>query len=63
MQRTDFNHWLTLPILWGDMDALQHVNNVQFFRYLESARIAYFADVLPVECKPSKYTVDRKSVV
>jgi acyl-CoA thioester hydrolase len=32
---------IDLPILWGDMDAFQHVNNVMYFRYLESARIAY----------------------
>jgi acyl-CoA thioester hydrolase len=31
---------LTIPILWGDMDALGHVNNVRFFRWFESARIA-----------------------
>jgi acyl-CoA thioester hydrolase len=33
---------LTIPILWGDMDALGHVNNVRFFRWFESARIALF---------------------
>jgi len=32
-----------IPIHWGDMDALGHVNNVLFFRYLESARVAYIA--------------------
>lgn len=32
---------ITLPIHWGDMDALGHVNNVMFFRYLESARVAF----------------------
>ena len=25
----------------GDMDAFGHVNNVQYYRYIESARIAY----------------------
>lgn len=25
---------------WGDMDALGHVNNVVYFRYLETARVA-----------------------
>lgn len=30
------------PIRWGDMDALGHVNNIIFFQYCESARIAYF---------------------
>lgn len=33
---------LRIPVAWGDMDALQHVNNVAYFRYFESARIAYF---------------------
>ncbi len=30
-----------IPVAWGDMDAYQHVNNVAYFRYFESARIAY----------------------
>ncbi|MHC4392399.1 MAG: acyl-CoA thioesterase [Planctomycetota bacterium] len=30
------------PIRWGDMDALGHVNNTVYFRFCESARIAYF---------------------
>lgn len=29
-------------VAWGDMDAFGHVNNVQYYRYIESARIAYF---------------------
>jgi acyl-CoA thioester hydrolase len=29
-------------IAWGDMDAFGHVNNVQYYRYIENARIAYF---------------------
>ncbi len=29
-------------IAWGDMDAFQHVNNVMYLRYFESARIHYF---------------------
>jgi acyl-CoA thioester hydrolase len=29
-------------VRWGDLDALGHVNNAVFFRYFESARIAYF---------------------
>lgn len=29
-------------IAWGDMDAYQHVNNVMYFRYFESSRMAYF---------------------
>lgn len=57
MQKSDFRHWLTLPIRWGDMDAMKHVNNVQFFRYLESGRIAYFHEVLPASCRPDLHTV------
>jgi len=33
---------IKIPILWGHMDAYQHVNNVIFFRFFESVRIAYF---------------------
>ncbi len=32
-----------LAVAWGEMDALGHVNNVVYFRYFESARIAYFS--------------------
>ncbi len=38
---------VTLPIQWGDQDAFGHVNNTVFFRWYESARIAYFARVIP----------------
>mgnify|MGYP000629447768 FL=1 len=30
------------PVIWGDMDAYEHVNNTVYFRYFESARIAFF---------------------
>ena len=30
------------PVAWGEMDAMGHVNNIVYFRYFESARIAYF---------------------
>jgi acyl-CoA thioester hydrolase len=29
-------------VAWGEMDAFQHVNNIVYFRYFESGRIAYF---------------------
>ena len=41
-----FRHCFHLPVRWGDMDAYGHVNNVQFFRYIESARVAYLQEVL-----------------
>jgi acyl-CoA thioester hydrolase len=30
------------PVVWGDMDSYQHVNNVVYFRYFENARLEYF---------------------
>ncbi|MBK7579255.1 MAG: acyl-CoA thioesterase [Myxococcales bacterium] len=33
---------IELPVMWGDMDALGHVNNAVYARWLEQARIAYF---------------------
>jgi acyl-CoA thioester hydrolase len=30
-----------VPVQWGDQDAFGHVNNTIYFRWLESARIAY----------------------
>ncbi len=36
---------IEVPVAWGDMDALGHVNNTVYFRWFESARIAYFERV------------------
>lgn len=36
---------LDIPVAWGEMDAFQHVNNIVYLRYAESARIAYIAHV------------------
>ena len=33
---------VSIPVQWGDMDALGHVNNARFFGWFESARIALF---------------------
>ena len=30
---------MTIPIRWGDMDAMGHVNNTVYFRYFETLRI------------------------
>jgi len=30
-----------VPLAWGDMDAMGHVNNTVYFRIFETARIAY----------------------
>ena len=42
-------HTERFPIFWGDMDALGHVNNVTYFRYMEQARVAWFETLVPRE--------------
>lgn len=34
-----------VTVAWGDMDAAQHVNNIMYLRYLETARIQYLEDI------------------
>ncbi len=36
---------LCMPIRWGDMDAMGHVNNTLYFRYLESCRIDWMRSI------------------
>jgi acyl-CoA thioester hydrolase len=38
----DYPLILKQEVIWGDMDAFQHVNNTVYFRYFEDARMAYF---------------------
>jgi acyl-CoA thioester hydrolase len=38
-------HQMRMPIRWGDMDAMGHVNNTLFFRYLEIIRIDWLHGV------------------
>ena len=33
---------MNIPVAWGEMDAMGHVNNIIYFRYFESVRISYF---------------------
>lgn len=33
---------VSIPVAWGEMDSLGHVNNIMYFRYFETARIEYF---------------------
>lgn len=32
---------MVIPIRWGDMDAMGHVNNTLYFRYLEIVRVEW----------------------
>lgn len=36
---------LEVTVAWGEMDAFAHVNNANYLRWFESARIAYFEKV------------------
>lgn len=45
----DFPVITKIVVAWGEMDALQHVNNVVYFRYFETARIDYFAHLKLME--------------
>jgi acyl-CoA thioester hydrolase len=40
---------MSIPIRWGDMDAMNHVNNTTYFRYLEIARIDWMRSI---GCQP-----------
>jgi len=34
-------HAASIPIRWGDMDAMRHVNNTVYFRFMEQTRIGW----------------------
>ncbi len=36
---------MLIPIRWGDMDALGHVNNTTYFRYLETGRVDWLRSI------------------
>ena len=36
---------IEIPVAWGEMDSLGHVNNTVYLRWFESARIGYFREV------------------
>lgn len=40
---------IEIPVAWGEMDSFQHVNNIVYLRYFESARIAYFERLQLIE--------------
>lgn len=38
---------MTIPIRWGDMDALGHVNNTLYFRFMEIIRLEWLREMGP----------------
>lgn len=42
MKESDFKLNLQLRIDWSEMDTYQHVNNVNFMKYMQSARVQFW---------------------
>jgi acyl-CoA thioester hydrolase len=40
-------HTERIAMRWGDMDAMGHVNNTVYFRFMEQARIGWFDRLVP----------------
>lgn len=40
-------HVERILLRWGDMDAMGHVNNTVYFRFMEQARIGWFDRLVP----------------
>ena len=40
-------HVEKIPVRWGDMDAMGHVNNTVYFRFMEQTRISWFEKLMP----------------
>ncbi len=43
-------HQMRIPIRWGDMDGMNHVNNTIYFRFLEIVRIDWARSI---GCQPN----------
>ncbi len=44
-QLTGFPSIYTHQVIWGEMDAFQHVNNTVYFRYFETSRIHFMHEL------------------
>jgi acyl-CoA thioesterase FadM len=47
-----------VPVQWGEQDPFNHLNNVQYVRYAENARIKYFKSLLLEISKPQPEHLD-----
>ena len=45
-----FVHEMRIPVRWGDLDAMGHVNNTIYLRYFESLRIEWLQSLA---CEPN----------
>lgn len=41
-ERKKLVHESRIAMRWGDMDAMGHLNNANYFRYIETARVDWF---------------------
>ncbi len=48
----DFKITTSFPVHWGDMDAAQHVNNLVYMKWTETARLLYFEEMGTVSYTP-----------
>ena len=44
-EQMKLTHEMVMPIRWGDMDAMGHVNNTIYFRYMEIVRLEWLHHV------------------
>ena len=44
-EQKKLTHEMVIPIRWGDMDAMGHVNSTLYFRYIEIARLEWLYGV------------------
>lgn len=47
-RRGDYPYLLELPMRWNDIDMLGHLNNVQFYSFMEAAVVRFSMDELGV---------------
>ena len=43
-QQKKLIYQMTIPIRWGDMDAMGHLNNTSYFLYMETCRIDWMRE-------------------
>jgi len=48
-EQKKFVYETRIAVRWGDMDAMRHLNNATYFRYMETARIDWFQSI---GCRP-----------
>ena len=51
-EQKKLSHEMVIPIRWGDMDAMGHLNNASYFRFFETVRIDWFRS-LGIRLDPS----------